>query len=91
MTHAQFREVSSSLQKGMEYLFDANKPHFKVWITLCDIDTEPKDDATLYWFALTLKFAAGPLYYAALCGFHDRLITKHPQGVNADGATMCDH
>ena len=33
-THARFREVSSRLHKGMEYLFDANKPHFKVWLTL---------------------------------------------------------
>jgi hypothetical protein len=35
-THAQFGEVSSRLHKGMEYLFDVNKPHFKVWLMLCD-------------------------------------------------------
>ena len=29
-THARFRKVSSRLHKGMEYLFDANKPHFEV-------------------------------------------------------------
>jgi hypothetical protein len=34
MTHAQLGEVSSRLHKGMEYLFDANKPHFKVWVTM---------------------------------------------------------
>jgi hypothetical protein len=86
-THAQFGEVSSRLHKGMEYLFDANKPHFKVWLTLCDIDTFPKYGATFYVFALYRKSAA-PLYYAALCGFHDlveHLITKHPQDVDADG------
>ena len=38
-THAQFGEVLSSLQKGMEYMFDVDKPHFRVWITLYDIDT----------------------------------------------------
>ena len=38
-THAQFREVSSRLHKGMKYLFDESKPHFKVWLTLCDPDT----------------------------------------------------
>jgi hypothetical protein len=87
-THAQFREVSSHLHKGMEYLFDANKSHFKVWLTLCDIDTEPNNYATFWSFASYEKSLAVPLYYAALCGFRDlveHLITKHPQDVNADG------
>jgi ankyrin repeat protein len=87
-THAQFGEVSSRLHKGMEYLFDANKPHFKVWLTLCDIDTGPqKSDMTFSVFVRSRKYyPAAPLYYAALCGFHDlveHLITKRPQGVNA--------
>jgi hypothetical protein len=88
-THAQNREVSSCLRKAMEYLFDANRPHFKVWLALCDIDTRPHDDnATFFLFTPFGKSAAAPLYYAALCGFHDlvgHLITKHPQDVNADG------
>jgi hypothetical protein len=87
-THAQFGEVSSNLHKGMEYLFDANKPHFEVWLTLCDIDTEPNSYATFWWFTPVNKSTATPLYYAALCGFHDlveHLITKHPQNVNAEG------
>src|SRR6266852_2503081 len=87
-THAQLGEVSSRLHKGMEYLFDANKPHFKVWLTVWDIDTSPNYDGTLYWFTPDDTSTAAPLYYAALCGFHDlveHLITKHPQGVNADG------
>ncbi|KAI0280041.1 ankyrin repeat-containing domain protein [Russula aff. rugulosa BPL654] len=72
----------------MEYLSDANKPHFNVWLTLYDIDTDPNGDATFYEFAPSIKSPAAPLYYAALCGFHDlveHLITKHPQDVNADG------
>jgi hypothetical protein len=40
-THAQFGEVSSRLQKGVEYLFDPGKPHFRVWLTLYDIETGP--------------------------------------------------
>ena len=88
-THAQFGEASSRLHKGMEYLFDANKPHFKVWLTLFDIDTQPNEDATFFWFApYGGKSLAVPLYYATLCGFHDlveHLITKNPQDVNADG------
>jgi len=33
-THAQFGEVSSRSQKGMEYLFSPNKPHFRAWLKL---------------------------------------------------------
>jgi hypothetical protein len=87
-THAQFGEVSSRLQKGMEYLFDANKPHFKVWLTLCDIDAVSERGTTFNMFTPYPKSPAAPLYYAALCGLHDlveHLITKHPQDVNADG------
>ena len=87
-THAQFGEVSSRLHKGMEYLFDANKPHFKVWLALCDIDTRPDYGSTFFIFAPVNKAPAAPLYYAALCGFYDlveHLITKNPQDVNADG------
>ena len=88
-THVQFGEVSPRLHKWMEYLFDSRKPHFKLWLTLCDIDTAPRGDATFYFFApYGGKSPAAPLYYAALCGFHDlvdHLITKHPQDVNADG------
>jgi ankyrin repeat protein len=72
----------------MEYLFDPNKPHFKVWLTLWDIDTYPNDDATFFGFVPDDKSPAASLYYAALCGFHDlveHLITKHAQDVNADG------
>jgi hypothetical protein len=94
-THAQFGEVSFCLHKGMEYLFDVNKPHFKVWLTLYDIDTYPKDNAAPFhvFFSSSasdrsLVAPLTPLYYAALCGFHDlveHLIIRHPQDVNADG------
>ena len=86
-THAQFGKVSSCLRKGMEYIFDTNKPHFKVWLTVYDIDAWPLRE-TFETFTPYDKSPAPPLYYAALCGFHDlveHLITKHPQDVNADG------
>jgi hypothetical protein len=88
VTHAQSGTVPSRLRKGMEYLFDPGKPHFKVWRTLYDIDTKPGNRATFYWFAVDNKSPAVPLYYAAHCGFHDlaeHLITKYSQDVNADG------
>ena len=88
MTHAQFGDVSSGLHKGMQYLFDANKPHFKMWLTVWDIDTNPNYSGPFGFFTLMGKSPATPLYYAALCGFHDLvqcLITTHAQDVNADG------
>jgi hypothetical protein len=87
-THAQFREVSSRSQKGMEYFFNPDKPHFGVWLTLHDIDTFPGPGETFSEFTSYNKSAATPLYYAALCGFHDlveHLIAKYPQDVDANG------
>jgi ankyrin repeat protein len=72
----------------MEYLFDLDKPHFEVWLTLHDIDTEPHNPATFFLFTMHHKSAATPLYYAALCGFQDlvqHLIIKCPQDMNASG------
>ena len=87
-THAQFEDASSRLQKGMEYLFDPDKPHFEMWRMLYDIDTSPGHPSTFFLFTPGVKSVAAPLYYAALCGFHDlveHLIIKHSQDVNADG------
>src|SRR5258708_2664895 len=49
-THAQFEMVSSRLRKGMEYLFDPGKPHFRVWLTLYDMDTHFRATAAFPYF-----------------------------------------
>jgi ankyrin repeat protein len=73
----------------MEDLFDADKPYFPAWLQVHNIDTRPLRSSILYYFALNeAPNMATPLYYAALCGFHDlteQLIIKHPQQVNAAG------
>jgi len=72
----------------MKYILDADKPHFKAWLSLYDIDTKPGYHAAFEYFAPYDKSPAAPLYYAALCGFHDlveHLIAKYPQDLNADG------
>jgi ankyrin repeat protein len=87
-THARLGAVSSRLQKGMEYLFDPGKPHFRVWVTVYDIDTRPHCKTTFSDFAPIFRKRATPLYYAALCGFHnlvEHLITRYSQDVNVDG------
>jgi len=86
--HAQFKDVSTHLRKGMDDLFDPDKPHFALWLKVYDIDTEPRGRSTFYMFTPLRKSDATPLYYAALCGFHElakSLIVKYPGHVNADG------
>jgi hypothetical protein len=85
--HAQFEDVASCI-KGMECLFDSDKPHFAAWCQLSDMDTHPSYDSFLSLFVPNSKSGATPLYYAALCRLPnvvERLIAKHPQQVNAIG------
>ena len=89
--HAQFENVSSHIREGMEHLFDPDKPHFAAWRQVHDVDTQPDYRSALYFFAYTSREelnTATPLYYVALCGFHDladQLIIKHPLHVNTTG------
>jgi len=86
--HAQFGKVSSYIREGMEDIFNPDKPFFSTWLRVHDIDVDI-ESSPLYWFSLFEKeVAAPPLYYAALCGFHDlaeHLIVIHGQDVNAVG------
>jgi len=41
VTHVQFGNMSSHLQMPMEILFDLDKPHFKSWLKLRDVDRPP--------------------------------------------------
>jgi ankyrin repeat protein len=84
--HAQFDKVSSRVRDGMDDLFDSSKPHFAAWLQVYDIDEEWRQ------FSMYQEHHSGsPLYYAAFCGFYDlaeRLITKHPDQVNARGGRI---
>ena len=85
--HAQFGNVARI--KGMEYLFDQDKPYFMAWRQFHDIDTSPSDPSVFFQFTPISKSGANtPLYYAALCGLSnlvEQLIIKHPQHVDAPG------
>ena len=84
--HAQFGKVSSRVRGGMNDLFDSSKPHFAAWLQVHDIDED--------WYAFSPQRRDGvgsPLYYASFCGFYDlseRLITKHPDQINARGGRI---
>ncbi|KAH9969671.1 hypothetical protein BC827DRAFT_22763 [Russula dissimulans] len=86
--HVRFENVSSHIRDVMEYFFDEDKPHWPAWLRVQYIDK------TIDSFTPDLVFAipdAVPLYYAALCGFHDlteHLVTKNPEHVNARGGWM---
>jgi ankyrin repeat protein len=89
--HAQVENVLSHIREEMEDLFDPDKPYIDVWQQVHDVDTKPYSDSVLYWLASSAtkdSNTATPLYYAALCGFHDlaeQLIVKCPHHVNAPG------
>ena len=88
VSHAQYQNVSTQLRKGREDLFDLDKPHFSAWRQLYDVDTRPISGSNFYLCYPDPKSPASPLYYAALCGFHDLakdLIGKHPLQVNEGG------
>jgi hypothetical protein len=82
VTHAQVGNVASRVRDGMGRLFDPDKPYFETWIQLHDVDQ--------YYFGQGTRLEPGarPLYYAALCGFHELvepLILKYPQCASARG------
>jgi ankyrin repeat protein len=81
--HAQFEDVASRVKDGMEILFKSDKPHFKAWVRIYDID--PWED---YSFAWEEDEYASPLYYSVLCGFYDlvdHLASEHSGYVNKFG------
>ncbi|KAI9442908.1 hypothetical protein H4582DRAFT_2194748 [Lactarius indigo] len=81
VTHAQVENVASRIRDGMESLFDPDKPYFSAWVKLYGIaHSDWVDDLESQMLS-----RAAPLYYAALCGFHEiveRLALKYPQYTN---------
>jgi len=83
--HARFENVASTVQNGMNHLFDPSKGHLSAWVWIHnpynlsgqynkDSDERPP------------KLMAAPLHYATSCGMHDVarfLIVEHSQDVNA--------
>ena len=81
VTHAQVKNVASRLLDGMKDLFDPDKPYFNAWVLLHNIDADIYSPN-----APDSEPGARPLYYAALCGFHElmeHLTLKYPQGAYA--------
>ena len=83
--HARFEDVSSGIGDGIDLLFDKDKPYFAAWLSVYDIDhMVPGSLETAH----PKPAGAVPLYYAVLCGLRglvERLLSVHPQDVNAEG------
>ena len=78
--HAQFEDVASHVKDGMETLFDADKPHFKAWVGITNIDPRVS--------GRDMSEDQSPLYFSALCGFYglvEHLTVTHPEYINAIG------
>ena len=83
VAHAQVDGVAPRVRDGMERLFDPDKPYFEAWVQLHDVDPYRYNPGTR-----SQEPGARPLYYAALCGFHElveHLILKYPQYASATG------
>jgi len=88
--HAQFENVSSRIEDGMECLFDVEKPYFTTWLWIYN-----EDEHSLYGSRRPpsmhpSKPEAVPLYHAAFHGFRDlveRLLATHPHDANAKGGS----
>ena len=76
--HAQCDGVASQIQGGMERLFDPDRKHFSMWISIHDNDID-------YRWPHESQTKPSPLYYAALCGIGslvEHLVTTRRQDPN---------
>jgi len=83
--HARFEDVSSYIEDGMDLLFDKNKPHFATWLWVHDMRIISEESS---YPDRPEQPRVVPLYYAALYGLRglvERLLTAHPQDLNAVG------
>ena len=83
--HARFEDVSQGAEDGMKLLFHPGKPHFAVWVWICDPESP-------LWKrnSRPLPPSGAPLHYAALWGLHsivEFLIIEHSQDVHGRGFT----
>jgi hypothetical protein len=81
--HAQFENVSQSIEDGMKQLFDSSKPHLAIWVWI--------DDPSHGWGQPEQTEIPPPpkltaLQYAAVCGLHSVvkfLIIENPKDVHS--------
>ena len=83
--HAQFENVLSNVQDGMERLFDPRQRHLSVWVWIYDPEEPRRRSERSNRPSLA---RATPLHYASFWGMHDIatfLIVERSQSVSARG------
>ena len=83
--HGQFDGVSSAIQVAMELLFNPDKPHFRSWVWIYDVDDPRRGEMPT---THPERPQATPLYYAVLCGFRpliEHLLASYPGDIDARG------
>jgi ankyrin repeat protein len=88
--HAEFGNTLSRIKDGMECLFDADKPHFAMWLRVRSEYLERHSIITPRSGTYS-DIRAAPLFHAAYFGFSDlaeHLIAKHPEHLNASDGDM---
>ena len=83
--HSKVDDVLPSIHDLLGCLFDPDGPYFATWVWIYDIDRPWKGSMAT---VRPTQSEAKPLYYAALCGFHnliEYLTTTHKADVNARG------
>jgi ankyrin repeat protein len=85
--HARLEGIFPTIHDLAERLFDPDRPHFRIWVWLYDVDRPWEGHmATMR----PMKPRVSTLYYAALCGFRnlvERLSTTHSEDINSCGGS----
>jgi ankyrin repeat protein len=84
LEHARFVGVSKNVDEGTKRLFDKTKPHFVIWLWICDPTVYSWNRHELS--ARPLPPRGTPLHYAAFCGLHEvvkALVIEHRDDVNS--------
>ena len=82
--HARFEGVSEIVIQGMKELFDLTKPHFAIWLWICDptlTSWKRRNERT----EMPFPPHGTPLHYAAFCGLRAvvEALAIGPQDVNS--------
>ena len=83
--HARFGGVSQNVIEGMKQLFDWTKPHFAIWLWICDPTIPSWKLRGTERAEKPLPPRGIPLHYAAFCGLHDvvEVLAISQQDVNS--------
>src|SRR5216683_2608287 len=84
--HARFEGVLESVNEGINQLFDQRRPHFSIWLWICDPTVYPWIRGSLIQAERPEPPHGTPIHYAAFCGLHEVvkfLAIEHSEDANS--------